>query len=170
MKTSLSRAALFLLVLSPLSVTAAIVCSEDDLSSVPARVNVDFATEVQPIFSVACSGCHTNGGASGGLNMNVGSAYGNLVNVAANNGNAQMNRVTPNNPQESFLFKKTNCTNLNSMAGTPYGLRMPRSGPPYLSAADQARILDWIREGARPAANPDILYATGFDGHRAPPN
>lgn len=149
---------------------AAIVCVEDDLSGVPERLNIDFPTEIQPIFSVACANCHTNGGQSGGLNMDIGAAYGNLVNVAASNANAEMDRITPDDPQASFLFKKTNCTNLNSMPGNPYGLRMPRSGPPYLSAADQARILDWIRQGAPAAADPQRIYATGFDGHAAPPN
>lgn len=170
MKTSACSSAWFLLLLLPLSATAAIDCIEDDLSAAPTLLNIDFETEIQPIISVACAGCHTNGGASGGLNMNIGAAYNNLVNVAANNANAQMNRVTPGNPQASFMFKKTNCTNLNSMAGTPYGQRMPRSGPPYLSVANQARILDWIREGALASADPDRILAAGFDGHAPPPN
>lgn len=150
--------------------SAAIACSEDDLAAALVRVNVDFATEIQPILSVACANCHTNGGAAGGLDMGSGAAYANLVNVAASNPEAQMNRVTPVNPQASFLFKKINCTNLNGMAGTPYGLRMPRSGPPYLSVADQARILDWIREGALAVANPERIFASGQDGHGPPPN
>lgn len=168
--TVMPAALLLALFVGAPSANAAIVCSEDDLSAVPVRINIDFNTEIQPILSVACANCHTNGGSSGGLDMNAGAAYANLVNVAASNGNAAMNRVTPGDPQASFLFKKTNCTNLNGMAGTPYGLRMPRSGPPYLSAADQARILDWIREGAPAAANPERIHATGFDGHGIPPN
>lgn len=159
-----------LLATLPSLVDAAIVCVEDDLSGVPTRLNVDFATEIQPILSVACANCHTNGGASGGLNMDSGAAYGNLVNVPASNANALMNRITPGNPQASFLFKKTNCTDLNDLSGTPYGRRMPRNGPPYLSAADQARILDWIRQGAPLAANPDRILGSGFDGHGMPPN
>lgn len=166
-----ARPCAFLLVLViPISATAAINCVEDNLSAIPILSNIDFATEVQPIFSVACAGCHTQGGTSGGLNLNPGVSRNNLVNVPANNSNAQMNRITPGDPQASFLFKKTNCTNLNSMPNQPYGARMPRSGPPYLNAADQARILDWIREGALASSNPERIFATGFDAHSAPPN
>lgn len=170
MKTFLCSSAWFLLLLLPLSASASVDCIEDDLSATPILMNIDFETDIQPILSVACANCHTNGGTSGGLSMEAGAAYGNLVNVAANNANAQMNRVTPGDPQASFMFKKLNCTDLNDMAGTPYGRRMPRSGPPYLSAADQARILDWIREGAHASADPDRIFATGVDGHSAPPN
>lgn len=170
MKIFASPRALLLILVIPLSATAAIDCAEDDLSSTPIFSNIDFATEVQPIFSVACAGCHTQGGMSGGLNLNPEVSHSNLVNVPANNSNAQMNRITPGDPQASFLFKKTNCTNLNSMPNTPYGARMPRSGPPYLSAMDQARILDWIREGALANANPERILATGFDAHSVPPN
>ncbi|UXI66245.1 hypothetical protein [Tahibacter amnicola] len=91
-------------------------------------------------------------------------SFANLVNVAANNGAANMPRITPSNPNASFLFKKVNCTNLNSIAGTPYGRRMPRSGPPYLSVAEQALILDWIQQGARATRDPDRVFGNGYDG------
>jgi hypothetical protein len=138
-------------------------CTPDDLSGIPVRTNIDFPTDVQAIFSVACDGCHI-GGASGGLSLAPGSAYTNIVNVSANNANANMPRITPGNPTASFLFQKINCTNLNSIAGTPYGFRMPRSGPPYLSAADQAMIVDWIREGAPAMRNPERIFTSAFDG------
>jgi len=138
-------------------------CVADDLSAVPVNYNVDFPTDVQAIFSVACDGCHI-GGVSGGLSLAPGAAHGNLVNVAANNPNAGIPRVTPGNAEASFIFKKLNCTNLNDIPAQPFGLRMPRSGPPYLSAADQAMILDWIRQGATTAANPELIFGDGFGG------
>lgn len=139
-------------------------CVKDDLSAVPPQYNVDFPTDIQPILTVACAGCHTGGGMSGGLNMDAGVAYGNLVNVQANNGAAHMPRITPSDETASFLFQKVNCTNLNEIAGTPYGRRMPRSGPPYLSAVHQALILDWIEQGALATRDPEKVFGSGFDG------
>ncbi|WP_440222508.1 hypothetical protein ACQQ2N_15660 [Dokdonella sp. MW10] len=148
----------------PLSAVAQVTpCVPDSLSATPVNWNVDFATDVQPIFDVACSGCHI-GGSSGGLSLAPGSAYANLVGVPASNGNAGIPRVTAGDPDASFLFKKLNCTNLNDIEDMPYGARMPRSGPPYLSLADQAMILDWIEQGARTAADPNLLFRDGFDG------
>lgn len=138
-------------------------CVADDISAIPVKYNVDFETEIQPIFSVACNGCHI-GGVSGGLSLADGDAYGNLVNIPANNANAGIPRVTPGDPEASFIFKKINCTNLNDIVGQPFGRRMPRSGPPYLSAVDQARILDWINQGANAASDPDRVFGNGFDG------
>ncbi len=136
-------------------------CTADDLGAVPIRYNVDFEVDIQAIFSVACSGCHI-GGMSGGLSLAPGNAFANLVNVPANNVNAGIARVTPGNSEASFLFKKTNCTNLNDIASTPFGRRMPRNGPPYLSVQDQAAILDWIEQGAQALANPELIFGSGF--------
>ena len=156
-------AALLLGCATPFAHAQVTPCVADDLSAVPVRYNVDFTLDIQPIFSVACSGCHI-GGTAGGLSLAEGSAHGNLVNVAANNPNAGMARITPANPLASFLFQKINCTNLNEIPDTPFGLRMPRSGPPYLSAQDQAAILDWIEQGATPASDPDRVFGSGFEG------
>jgi hypothetical protein len=75
------------------------------------------------------------------------------VNVPSANTAAGFPRVTPGSPQQSFLFQKINCTNLNSIANAPYGLRMPAAEPglrshKYLSIAEQAAIRDWIQQGA----------------------
>lgn len=168
MKRPMLRRSLPWLVLLAGVPTAAIAavtpCEADDLDAVPVHYNVDFETEIQPIFSVVCQACHI-AGTSGGLSLAEGAAYGNLVGVPANNPNAGMSRVTPGDPEASFMFKKINCTNLNSIPDTPYGRRMPRSGPPYLSAEDQARILDWIQQGAPPASDPDKVFGGGFDNH-----
>lgn len=155
-----------LLLLTSVFVSSAVIaqvtpCVADDLAEVPVRYNVDFATEIQPIFSVACTGCHI-GGTSGGLSLSPGAALGNLVNVVSSNSNAGIPRVTPGNAESSFIYKKVNCTNLNAIATQPFGLRMPRNGPPYLGAADQAAILDWIEQGALLASNPDLVFGNGF--------
>lgn len=137
-------------------------CVADDYGAVPVTYNVDFPTQIQPIIDVACAGCHTAGGVSGGLSMDAAVALANLVNVPANNAAAGMSRITPFDTEASFLFKKINCTNLNTIAGTPYGRRMPRSGPPYLSVADQALVFDWIAQGARSTRDPDRIFGDGY--------
>lgn len=160
-----SHAVAFVLALSSMAAQAQVTpCTRDDLSTVPPKYNVDFPTDIQPILDTACAGCHTGGGTSGGLDMNAGASLGNLVNVPASNSAANMPRITPFDEAASFLFNKINCTNLNDIAGTPYGRRMPRSGPPYLSAAHQALILDWIEQGALAVRDPDRIFGNGYDG------
>ena len=46
---------------------------------------VDFASQIQPIFNNNCalSGCHASDTASGGLVLDAGKSYANLVNVAS---------------------------------------------------------------------------------------
>lgn len=135
-----------------------LACSPQDLSSIPLGYNIDFGTQVQEIFNARCSGCHI-GGTSGGLSLSAGSALGNLVNVPSNNAAAGIPRITPGNPAASFLFRKINCTALPGV----YGLRMPRNGPPHLTAEQQAVIMDWIREGARAQADPDRIFGGGLE-------
>lgn len=133
-------------------------CAPEDLSAEPLGYNIDFQSQVQPIFDLRCDGCHI-GNASGGLALDPGASYGNLVNVPAANAAALRDRVEPGDVDASFLFRKINCGQLDGA----FGLRMPRNGPPYLSAAQQAVIMDWIREGAFPLADPDRIFGHPFD-------
>lgn len=134
----------------------ALACSPEDLSSIPLADNIDYATQVQPIFNDSCTGCH---GGSGGLNLGAAVSRGNLVNVASNNANAGIPRVTPGNAAASFLFRKINCTVL----GAGLGQRMPRNGPPYLSIEQQALVMDWILDGARAQSDPDRIFGSGVE-------
>ncbi|MBX3724460.1 MAG: hypothetical protein KF823_00900 [Xanthomonadales bacterium] len=135
-----------------------LACSPEDLSTVPLGYNIDYETQVQPIFDLHCDGCHI-GGAFGNLSLDPGVSYANLVNVPADNAAAMRDRVEPDDIDASFLFRKINCENLDDA----YGLRMPRSGPPYLSLLQQSVIMDWINEGAFPLADPDRIFGYPFD-------
>ncbi|MGV6850797.1 MAG: Ig-like domain-containing protein [bacterium] len=115
----------------------------DNLNGVNVTQNVDFQSQIQPIFDQNCANCHTNGGNNGGLKLDSGQSFNNLVNVSALNAPA-LNRVTPSNLSTSFLFQKVNC---NQPDG---GSRMPLGG--QLSAANQAMIRDWINQGALESA------------------
>lgn len=145
-------------------------CVAEDLSGVAVTPNVDFSTTIQPIFNARCSGCHTGGARLGGLSLDHRVAIENLVNAPSTITAAGMPRVTPGDPADSFLFEKINCTNLGSIAGLPYGVRMPESDvslpfQSYLTPTQQAAIRDWIAQGALAAANtpppgPPISSAT----------
>lgn len=144
-------------------------CQPEDLHAVPVHFNVDFDLQVQPIFTAACAGCHGGASAAGGLNLEPGHAYEQLVGIAAANGAAARPRVSPGNAAASFLFRKINCTGLNELTDQPYGRRMPRNGPPWLDPADQAVILDWIEQGSSATAHPELIWSHGFEGRQPPP-
>ncbi|HIN96412.1 MAG TPA: c-type cytochrome, partial [Candidatus Marinimicrobia bacterium] len=109
------------------------ICSGDGLTC-----NVDYSTQIQPIFTSNCNGCHI-GGTSGGLNLSVGSSYNNLVNVTSPNYSPAL-RVNPSSASTSVLW--------NKIAGGTNGSQMPMNGP-YLSQADIDLIETWINEGAQ---------------------
>lgn len=94
------------------------------------------------IFTPSCAlaGCHSSGSASAGLSLAAGDSFGALVNVPSSQV-PSLNRVTPNNPDSSYLVKK-----LRGDADIQ-GARMPNGSPP-LSAAELDRIVRWINAGA----------------------
>src|SRR5215217_2205277 len=68
---------------------------------------VDFATQIQPIFNDNCafSGCHAADTASGGMVLESGSAYNNLVNVTSTEVPPDK-RVLPGNSSASYIIEK----------------------------------------------------------------
>jgi hypothetical protein len=97
------------------------------------------------VFTPTCakSGCHTGAGAPFGLNLDPGSSWANLVNVASPQ-DMSLTRVIPMDPDGSFLIRKLEAT-------TPIiGNRMPADGPPYLQQATVDVIRQWIQNGAQP--------------------
>lgn len=115
----------------------------DDLSAIPVTPNVDYETQIQPIWNNACTGCHTPLGGSASLTLGPGVSYAALVNIASTQVPG-LNLVEPGNAGLSYLFEKVN-------AHQPQvGVRM-RPGTP-MSLAEQALIRDWINQGALPSA------------------
>lgn len=99
-----------------------------------------FATDIQPIFTNNCTGCH---GGSGGLFLTAGQAYTNLVNVTGNNGACNtLKRIKPGAPDDSLLVRK--------ISGTACGDRMPRSNPAFFvdNPGLITRIRSWVLAGA----------------------
>lgn len=99
-----------------------------------------FAADVKPAF-VACTRCHTPGGATpiglqiGGLDL---SSYASL---RAGGVQSAAEIVVAGEPCSSVLIQKLG-------AGPPFGSRMPLDGPPYLDARTMLLVADWIAEGA----------------------
>ena len=109
------------------------ICSGDGLTC-----NVDYSTQIQPIFSANCTNCHGN---SGGLNLSEDVSYDNLVNVTSQNYSPSL-RVNPGSAANSVLW--------NKVLGSGNGNQMPQGGP-YLSQSDIDLIETWINEGANPS-------------------
>lgn len=166
-----SRALLALaLALAVLPAAAQINCTRDDITAQPVTFNIDYETQIQPLWAARCSNCHIVN-TSGGLSLSPGNpatsppaSLAQLVNVPSVNLNAGMPRVTPGDAERSFLWKKINCTDLNSLPSTPFGLRMPRGGGMPMTLAQQALIYDWIQAGAQTTPSPgDVIYAAGYE-------
>ena len=109
----------------------------DALCGCPGDTNVSFSGDIQPLINTRCTNCHTNGGTSGGLNLD--SAYSKIVNVQS--ACLTRNYVDPFNPSVSHIYNKTSGMNIGC------GSMMPLSGGP-LSMAQMSLIRDWICQGA----------------------
>jgi len=96
---------------------------------------VSFSSQIQPIFNSQCLGCH---GSNGGLSLNAGVSYANLVNVDARSSCTSMKRVLPDNADNSVLYRK--------VSGTTCGNRMPEGL--QMNTHDITLIQDWINQGA----------------------
>jgi len=105
---------------------------------------VDFKTQIQPIFTNNCafSGCHAAGSASGGMVLDAGQSYANLVNVTSSEV-GPTKRVVPKNSAASYIIRKLTLT------APGFGERMPLGGDPLPD--DQINLIKtWIDEGAKP--------------------
>jgi len=100
------------------------------------------------VFNQSCavSTCHDSNSVSGGLLLESGAAYTNLVNVDPVNGAAMLQgwkRVTPSDSAASFIFHKVT----GELPDATYGGRMPL-GRRKLHASLQTMIQLWIDGGA----------------------
>jgi hypothetical protein len=99
-------------------------------------------TRVQnEIFTPTCAqlGCHDPLGRQESMILSPGRAYAMIVGVPSIE-TPSLNRVTPNDPTNSYLYRKITGAGIT-------GVRMPNSGP-VLSDAQIKLVRDWIRRGA----------------------
>ncbi len=98
--------------------------------------DVSFSATVGPLLSTWCGACHIST-TNGGMNMGAGPTAASVRSAAGNNGPI----VRIGQALSSNIYLKTTDT-------PPFGNRMPNGGP-YLSAAQQNQIRDWINQGAQ---------------------
>jgi len=118
-------------------------CSgEDSDPSHDVAFEADIRIGIMARADVHCVKCHTPDGPMpigvqiGGLDL---TSYATLKRGGAH---SAMTIVVPEDPCSSILLQKLG-------PAPPFGDRMPKDGPPYLTAADAQLIVDWIAEGAR---------------------
>ncbi len=106
---------------------------------------VSLAFDLQPIFDTYCVQCHLLESAQGGLVIENGGAWANLVNVDSTQ--TAMKRVNPGNPEGSYLSHKLRGTHLQvggSGQPMPYGSEASAG-----ISAEAVELIDrWISEGA----------------------
>ena len=115
-----------------------------DLAPTFTSIQREIFTTTDSAGRAACTNCHTTAGGRvppAGMDLGSANAHAQLVNVASN-AKAGAIRVIPGDPENSYLIHK-----LEGRA-TIAGLRMPRSGPPYLTAGQIRVIKRWIELGA----------------------
>jgi len=102
-----------------------------------------FARIQGEIFTPTCAkaGCHSRAVASGGMVLEAGVSYGQIVNHPAGE-NPALARISPGHPEASYLLKKVRGD--SDISGT----RMPQDGPPFLTQAQIDGIAGWIAAGA----------------------
>lgn len=111
---------------------------EMDLSGIPETPNVNYALQIQPIFSANCVACHTELATnSGGLDLDPGDSHGELVDQESAEAPG-VKLVESGSPERSYLMEKIN-------AVTPQVGTSMRPGDP-MPASDRALIRDWIRQ------------------------
>ena len=114
------------------------------LSSLFAQV--DYVTEIQPIFDNNCTSCHINGGNYyGGLDL---SSYASLM-EGGNSGNT----IVPYDHINSILYQRI-------ILDESDNLSMPQNGSP-LSQSNIDLIRQWIIEGAFEVNNNDSVSIIG---------
>lgn len=104
---------------------------------------VSFKDQVQPIFNAQCVFCHVTGAENGGLNLGRRDAHAALLSASTE---APIPRVTPGDPEKSYLVHKLRGTQLQ-VGGS--GVSMPMYDPPKPFPAESLELIErWIREGA----------------------
>jgi|AntRauTorckE6833_2_1112554.scaffolds.fasta_scaffold01185_13 mono/diheme cytochrome c family protein len=121
------------------------------LSPIFTLAQVDYESEIQPIFSSNCIACH------GGQNGVTLSSYDAVMSSVGQQYQTEV--VVPNNPDNSPLVDKISNSN------PEFGQRMPLGGP-YLSSQEINLIRQWISEGANEMATSNEVITELPDGFK----
>ena len=102
------------------------------------NAQVDYNSQLQPIWDNNCTSCHSGGTPSGNLDLGAGS-WNNLVNIQSSG--YSNDRVVPYEPNNSVLYHKLFNTG-------QFGNMMPQGGP-QLPTSELMLVETWINEGAQ---------------------
>jgi len=102
---------------------------------------VSLSAQVQPFLNFQCVACHLTGAESGGLNLEPGKTRDELLQDSEG---APLPRVTPGDPEASYLVHKLRGTHLE-VGGS--GSQMPQGGV-GVSQDLLALVERWILQGA----------------------
>ena len=132
-----------LMVLGGLAAGCGQVKSPTEPAAVPPAAAFSFARVQNEIFTPSCAkaGCHAAATASGGLVLEAGSSYGQIVNRPSTE-NGALDRIEPGDPERSYLIKK--------LRGDPdiSGSRMPLDRPGSLTREQMDGLAGWVLAGA----------------------
>ena len=103
------------------------------------RSEIDYLTEIQPIFNNHCVECHVSINGSGALELD---SYEYLMQGDSNNGPV----VSPFNAERSLLYRVLLPDSV-IVPNEPICCRMPKNTIP-LHITDQIKIYNWINQGA----------------------
>ncbi len=104
---------------------------------------VSFQKDIVPVLKTRCATCHLTGQEAGNMALHPRAAYANLVEVPSIEA-ADMLRVKPGEPNQSYLLRKLEGTHLDAGGS---GVQMPLGQAP-LDAAMLAKFRAWIEAGA----------------------
>ncbi len=105
---------------------------------------MSFASDIQPIFSAQCTGCHSGAAASAGMSLATGVAYASLVNVNVGCDLTGLKRVLPGSTANSMLWRKLANDPTRCGSAMPLGT----AGLKTLDPVAFAKIGAWIAQGA----------------------
>lgn len=108
------------------------------LSTTAIFAQIDYSTDIQPIFTTRCSGCH-----GAGQNTFNSSSYDAVMASTSASNKYNSKHVIPSNAAGSPLVDKIE-------PNPQFGTQMPQGGA--LSQTDVDKIKDWINEGANSVA------------------
>ena len=115
----------------------------------PLYAEVDYNSEIQPIFNTSCVSCHNSDSPNYSNHQLNLTSYAGLM-LGGESGSV----VVPFDASSSLLWQK-----ISQYAMPPYG-----SGVDFLSEEQTNLIGDWINDGALPESNESMLGDLNGDG------
>jgi uncharacterized membrane protein len=126
---------------------SAVLLQSVSSAAVQREPSVSFSRDVQPIFNNQCVMCHNSEDPHAGLLLDEGLSHEQLVSMGSSE-TTQMARVTPGDPDKSYLVHKLNNTHLK-VGGTGWHMPPPTHMKSAVTLREKELIRNWIKQGAK---------------------